>query len=195
MSGITAANSSVDKNKDQIRAISDTETGDLNQIRDILFGAKMRQYDAKLLQVESQFDKKMEQLKRVIAEEFTEIKKMLEQSSAGMGERLNAEKKQRSDSQAELSSTLQETSKQFKSRIDQGEQDLKKLMSEQLTRLRKEMNDQHQAAVTAAEQMISELKAQKANSQDLSSLFAEISSRLGETQKGPTASNTADKKA
>ncbi len=195
MSGITAVKSSADKNKDQTRGAADMETGDLNQIRDILFGAKMRQYDAQLLQIESQFDKKMEQLKRVMAEEFAEIKKMLGQSTADMGERLNVEKKQWSDSHAEMSGTLQETSKQLKSKIDQGEQGLKTLMSDQLTRLRKEMNDQHQAAVTAAEQMISELKAQKANSQDLSSLFAEISSRLGETQQSPTASNTADKKA
>lgn len=195
MSGINAVKSSVDKNKAQSRAVTDTETGDLNQIRDILFGAKTRQYDAQLLQIESKFDKQMEQLKRVMAEEFSEIKKMLAQSTADMGEKLNVEKKQRSDSHTELSGTLQETSKQLKSKIDQGEQGLKTLMNDQLARLRKEMNDQHQAAVMAAEQMISELKAQKANSQDLSSLFAEISSRLGETKKDPAASKTANKKA
>ena len=154
----------------------------------------MRQYDDQLLQLESQFDKKMEQLKRVVAEEFAELKKMLSQSTADMGERLNVEKKQRSNSDTELSGTLQETSQQLKSKIDQGEQSLKTLMSDQLAQLRREMNNQHQAAVAAADQMISELKAQKADSQDLSSLFAEISSRLGGMKEETSASDAVDKK-
>ncbi len=194
MSGINAVRSSADKNKSQAPNPADTETANLNQIRDILFGAQVRQYDDQFSRLESQFDEKIKQMRQEMVQQFDDIKKMLGQTSTDMTERLNTEKQQRSDSQSEFSNTLRDTSKELQSRIDQGEQDIKTLMSEQLTRLRKEMNDQHQAAVTAAEKMIAELKTQKADSQDLSSLFAEISSRLSGAQKETAASSTADKK-
>ena len=195
MSGINAVKSSVDESKSQTPNPIGTETGNLDQIRDILFGAQVQQYDEQFLRLESQFNEEMKQMRREMVEQFADLKKMLGQTNADMIERLNVEKQQRADSQSELSNTLQETSKALQSRIDQGEQDIKARMEVQLTELRKDMDEQHQAAVTSTERMIAELKNQKANSKDLSSLFAEISSRLSGTQKEATASNFSEKKS
>lgn len=195
MSGINVAKSSVDTNRSQKPNPADTETGNLDQIRDILFGAQVRQYDEQFLQLESQFNEEMKQMRREMVEQFADIKKMLEQSNFDMTERLNAEIKQRVDSQSELSNTLQETSKALQSRIDQGEQDIKALMEEKLSGLRKDMDEQHQAGVASTERMIAELKSKKANREDLSILFTEIASRLSGTQKEMTVSNFTEKKS
>ena len=194
MTGINAVKSSVDKNEERVSDPTAAGAGDLNQIREILFGAEVRRYDARLLQLESRFEKKVELLQKEMMAQFADMKKLLGQSSADMTEKLNVEKEQRSDAHQDLSNRLIESAKQMQARIDQGENEIKALMQDQLTRLQKEVDEQHQAAVNSADRMIAELKSQKANSEDLSSLFAEISSRLSGTPKKNQTPNATDQK-
>lgn len=194
MSGINTVNSPADKNRIETPNPADMETGNLNQIREILFGAQVRQYNEQFLRLESHVNEEMKQMRREMADQFADMKKMLGQINADMTERLNVEKQQRVGSHSELSNKLQETSKALQSLINQGEQEIKALMETQLSGLRKDMDEQHQTAVKSTERMVSELRSQKANSEDLSSLFAEISSRLSGTKKEMATSNFAVQK-
>jgi DNA anti-recombination protein RmuC len=168
---------------------ANTEKGDLDQIRDILFGDQVRRYDNQFLQLKSQIAQDMEQIRREMVEQIAAIKKVFGQANADMIEQLNVEKQQRTQSHSELSNTLQETIRVLQSRMDQGEQEIKALMEARLSGLSKHMDEQHQSMVTSTERMIADLENQKANSEDLSILFSEISSRLSGGLKDGEAPN------
>lgn len=195
MAGVNAVKSSGDKGKGQNFPRADAELGNLDQIREILFGEQVRRRDAHLLQLESSFDQKIERLQKEMMAQFGDIKKILEQTSADMTESLNIEKEQRSGAHEDLSQQLHEFTKQIQERVDQGEKEIKTQMQDQLTRLQKEVDGQHRDAVASVDRMIADLKSQKADSEDLSSLFAEISSRLsGAPKEIPTLNSASQKK-
>lgn len=164
----------------------------LSQVRDILFGSQMRDYDQRLARVEDRLMTEIGMLREDIKKRTESLKLYAKNEFESVVGRLQAE-------QAERSSALQSTSKavkeigsnlekkiaQLDDQLAKSERTLRQITLDQSKDLRDDLDAKHRQLSAALEREVGQLSEVKTDRAALGDLLREMALRLNDESKIP----------
>ena len=163
----------------------ETGPGNIDKVRDILFGAQMRNYEARFDRLEERIRKEVADLREDTRQRIEALESFVKKELESLDGRVDTEKSERVDSVRELSESIKETAQFFENRTSQLDGQLSKTSKElreqildQSKSLSEEIARKHSQANDAMEQATGRLRADKVDRGALSDLFSELSMRL-----------------
>lgn len=178
-------------------------TGNVDKIRDILFGSQMRDYDKRFAKLEERLLKESADLREDLKRRFDSLEAFMKSEvvllsdgqiaeKAARDEALKSEKQSRDESVKGLTDKVGETVKNFDRRAAQTEEqsakaqrDLRQLILDETKRLAEEIAQKHSSVAADLGRESQELRGLMTDKHALSDLFAELSLRLKNEFKFP----------
>lgn len=170
-----------------------TETaGNVDKIRDILFGSQMRDYEKKFGRFEERLAGETAELREEIKRRFASLEAYVKNEFTALADQLKAEKGERVEADKELGRELKESAKAWEKKFAQTEEqtakalrDLRQLVLEEAKRLTEEMEQKHKALSAALVRESQELRGALTDRLALADLFTEVALRLKNEFKVP----------
>jgi DNA anti-recombination protein RmuC len=157
----------------------------LDKIRDILFGAQMRDAEKKLGRIEERLLKEHEDLKADLRRRIESLEAFLRQEVESLTERLQAERHARDEgAQAfaqelrEIATTVERRTQQLDEHAAKVQRELRQQILDQSTTLRDEFAGHYRQLSDAISRAIHELRVEKTDRTMLAALFSEVALRL-----------------
>ena len=178
-------------------------TGNVDKIRDILFGSQMRDYDKRFAKLEERLLKESADLREDLKRRFDSLEAFMKSEvvllsdgqiaeKAARDEALKSEKQSRDESVKGLTDKVGETVKNFDRRAAQTEEqsakaqrDLRQLILDETKRLAEEIAQKHSSVAADLGRESQERRGLMTDKHALSDLFAELSLRLKNEFKFP----------
>ncbi len=167
-------------------------TGNLEKIRDILFGSQMRDYDRRFQRIDERIQKETADLRDETRRRFDSLEGYLKQELAALGDRLKAETQQRVEHHEELTRELRDSARNINQRIGQLDEqtsaaarELRERILAQSNELSDEIRRKTEELTAALARESRELRFDKADRSALSNLFTELALRLNNEFKLP----------
>ena len=167
-------------------------SGNLDKIRDILFGAQTRDYERKLATIEDRLAKESADLRNDLKRRFDSLELYIKKEVEAITERVKSEQTGRVDSLKELSSELKDLAKgiekktsQLEEQTSKAQRDLRQQLLDQSKNLSEEIQEHHKALSAAQDQAVQQLRTEKTDRAALAALFMEASMRLNNEFKIP----------
>jgi gas vesicle protein len=161
------------------------EGANVDKIRDILFGAQMRDYDKRFARLEDRLIKDAEALREEMRKRLDALESFVKQEAEALGQRLKTEKTERGEAVKDLGRELRDTAKGIEKKIAQldddfnaGQGELRAKILEQFKSLSTEIKESHRALSTALNQEAQTLRGELTDRVALADLFSEVSLRL-----------------
>jgi hypothetical protein len=166
----------------------------IDKVRDILFGAQMRDYDRRFGRLEERLLKETSDLSDDVRKRLSGLEQYVRQELEALGERLMGERTDREGSVRTLVQELRDTSAAFDRKTtsmdDQSaraQRDVRQQLLDQQQRLTDELQSRHQELLATVNRESTELRDEKADRAALASLFTEMALRLsGQLRLPPT---------
>jgi len=169
-----------------------TSPGNLEKVRDILFGAQMRDYDKRFNRLEERLVKEANEVRDETRRRFETLENYIKQEISALSERLKAENQQRIESGDEMTREMRDTAKSIGQRIgqldeqmSQAHRDLREHILAQSRELADEIRRKHDEITAALTRESRDLRADKADRSALANLFTELAMRLNNDFKLP----------
>jgi hypothetical protein len=163
----------------------DTGTGNIDKIRDIIFGSNMRDYEQRFVRLEETLKKESLDIRDTTRRHLEALETFVHKELAAIEARLNTERDERAESHGRLSADLAtHSSSLFKKigEVENQEAQAKREIRNDLLQQSKELTDAIRAKgeelVALLERRAQELQHQKTDRTALASLFSEVSLRL-----------------
>jgi hypothetical protein len=160
--------------------------GNLDKVRDLLFGAQMRDMEKHFARLEERFQKDLTELKEETRGRFESLEVFLRKEIESLTDQLKAEQEARQQAVQTLTQELTETAKAFDQRTNQVEEHIVKAQRElrqhildQSRTLRDEFWDRYRELSEATDRGVQELRAEKTDRATLAVLLTELAMRLG----------------
>lgn len=161
--------------------------GNVDQIRDILFGSQMKDYERKFSRLEERILKEVSRLKDDTNKRFDALEDFINKGMDSLGDKLKSERSDRSDAVKELTSELNNTAKALEKKLNSLEsstekdvRDLRQSLLEQSKTLLNEIGDKHDEGMEVFDRSVTELRDEKANRSTLSALLTDLAIRLAD---------------
>lgn len=162
-----------------------TGAGNIEKIRDILFGSQMREYEKRFVRLEDRMQKEVQNLKEDVRARFESLENYMKREFELLAERQKTEKSDRITAVNEVSEELKAASSSIDKKISQLEDQLDKRYRDlhdqilvQSKNLSEEIRQKHEAVSGVLEQEAKELQVDKVDRANLSELFMEMAMRL-----------------
>lgn len=166
--------------------------GNVDKIRDILFGSQMRDYDKKFSRVEERLGRETADLREDIKRRFAVLENFVKNEVTALTDQIKAEKDERADADKEGARELKEATKAWEKKAAQIEEqsakalrDLRQLVMDESKRMTEDMEQKHKVLAAAVEKESRDLRATLTDRLALADLFAEVSLRLKNEFKMP----------
>ena len=166
--------------------------GSVDKIRDILFGAQMREYDRRFTRVEERLIKEASELREDTRQRFDTLEAFIKSEFAALSDRLKAENRQRDEMGTELNTRLQDSAKPLERKLTQldeltaqNQQALRQQMLEQAKTLNDELRRKYDELAQALAREADSLRHDKTDRAALADLFSELALRLNHDFKLP----------
>ncbi|HTR38289.1 MAG TPA: hypothetical protein VMH80_20410 [Bryobacteraceae bacterium] len=163
----------------------DSSAGNVDKIRDILFGTQMRDYEQRFSRLEEALRKESQELRDSTRRHLEALEAFVHKELAALEGRLNTEREERAEGQTRLASDLSSTSASVFRKIgefENQEAQAKREIRNDLLQRSKELSDAIQSKgeelVALLERRSTELQHAKTDRAALASLFSEVSLRL-----------------
>ena len=170
---------------DRSGANETTTPGNLEKVRDILFGSQMREVDRRFLRLEERLVKETRDLKDDIKRRLDALEAYTNKEADDLGGQIRQEHGERVDAHARLSRELAETSGAFERRsaaldeqIAKGQREIRQMILEQQQRLSDEMRAKVDEVLAALARETHELRSDKTDRAALAALLKEMAMRL-----------------
>jgi DNA repair exonuclease SbcCD ATPase subunit len=167
-------------------------SGNLDKIRDILFGAQTRDYERKFAVLEERLVKESADLRNDLKRRFDSLELYIKKEVEAITERVKSEQTGRVDSLKELSSELKDLAKGIEKKTSQLEEqalkaqrDLRQQLLDQSKSLSEEIQEHHKELSAAQGLAVQQLRTEKTDRASLAALFMEASMRLNNEFKIP----------
>ena len=161
----------------------------LDKIRDILFGAQVRDHERRFTKLETQLLAEAAQLRHDLKERFASLEQYIRTEVEQVTGRLNAEEQGRTNAVGALTAelqtlagVLQQTAAQLREQSEQAHRDLRDQLQNQAVSLTDEFTQQHATLSATLDQAVQQLSHQKTDRSSLATLFQELSQRLSHDQ-------------
>lgn len=167
-------------------------TGNIEKIRDILFGAQMRDYERRFNRLEERLMKEAADAREDARRRFDSLEAFIKQEIAALGDRLRAENQQRSQANEEITRELRDTARSVTNKINaldehssQTHRELRQQILDQAKNLADEIRQKHDDLSALLSRESREIRHDKADRTALSNLFTELAMRLNNEFKLP----------
>ena len=166
-------------------AAGETAPGNVDKIRDILFGSQMRDYEVRFGRLEESLLKESADLKETTRKRFDALESYIRKELESLESRLKTEKEERSDSNRHLAGELKtlgdSLSKKIGEALDhsvQSERQLRKDLLQQSQDLSEEIRTKVEQLAATLDNRVRELRNDKTDRAALAALFTEVALRL-----------------
>jgi phage host-nuclease inhibitor protein Gam len=161
--------------------------GNVDKIRDILFGSQMRDYESRFARLEETLIKETLEIRDTNRRRFDQLESYIKREFETVQTRFKSERDERSDSTAQQSRELKEVGESLSRRIrdldDRGtnvERDLRSDLLQQARELTEEIRARHDEIAGMMEKRVNELRDGKTDRAALATLFTEVALRLSD---------------
>jgi len=166
--------------------------GNVDKIRDILFGSQMRDYEKKFGRFEERLAGETAELREEVKRRFASLEAYLKNELNALADQLKVEKGERGEADKDLARELKESVKAWDKKASQTEEqtakalrDLRQHVLEETQRLTEEMEQKRKTLSAALDKESQELRASLTDRLALADLFAELALRLKNEFKVP----------
>jgi hypothetical protein len=168
--------------------------GNIDKIREILFGIQMRDYEKRFVRLEERLLKESNDLRDETKQRFDSLELYIKHELEALGERLISEQNTRADSLEQLSQGVKDTFRavdkktaQIDEQSAKSQRELRQQMLDQSKSLGDDMRVKYSELLAALEREATELRTDKADRSALAALFTEVAMRLNNDFKIPGA--------
>jgi len=161
------------------------EAGNIDKIRDILFGNQAKDYEKKFIRMESQFKKDSSELKEELLKRIDSLEIYIKQEMKDINDRIKKESNERVASDRSIQKELKDDFEELNKKLLQEEENLSKKSTElreqileQSKQLSAEIRSKSEQASNNLKQTANELDNAKVNRSDLSGFFLELAMRI-----------------
>jgi phage host-nuclease inhibitor protein Gam len=168
--------------------------GNVDKIRDILFGSQMRDYDSRIARLEETLVKETMEIRETNRRRLDELESYIRGEFESVQNRLKAERDERSDSATQLGREFKEIGDSINRRIRDlddreldSERKLRNDLLQQARNLADEIRSRHNEMSSLLEKRVSELRDGKTDRAMLASMFSEVALRLNDQFQIPGA--------
>ena len=159
--------------------------GNLDKVRDLLFGGQMRDYDRRFARLEERLVKETADLREEVRRRLSALEAYMKAEVESQSDRLRAEQEGRSAGDKELGRELRDSAQQFDQKLSQ----LDDLVARNQRDLRQQLHTQHHELVDDIRQRVEdvlgrlaheaqELRSDKTDRKALAALLTEMAMRL-----------------
>lgn len=187
-----AGNGSPSKKTPADSAIDPAGGGNLEKIRDILFGAQVHDFEKRFTRLEERLLKETADARADTKKRFESLESFIKKEVESLADRLKAEQGDRSESVKEIARELRDTAKALEKRlIQQDEQatkslrELRQQILDQSKSLTDEIRSRNRETTTALSRELTELRAEKTDRAALASFLTDVAVRLTNDPKAP----------
>lgn len=181
----TAVTTISEEQEARVQEADGSAGGNLEKVRDLLFGGQMRDYDRKFARLEERLAKETNELREDVKKRIAALETFMKAEIASLTDRLRAEQDARGAATKDLARELRDTAQQFEHKTAQ----LDEVIARGLRDLREQLHAQHQELGEdirqRAEDLLGrlareahELRADKADRRALAALLTEMAMRL-----------------
>jgi hypothetical protein len=183
-----------DQDLSQTRAQeADGATGNLDKVRDLLFGQQMRDYDRKFARLEERLARETAELRDDLKRHLAALEAYMRAEVESLSDRLRAEQDTRSGAAQDLGRELRETAQQFVQRTSQlddliarAQRELRQQLHAQRQELGDDIRQRVEDVLGRLAQEAQELRRDKTDRQALAALLTEMAMRLNGERVTPT---------
>jgi hypothetical protein len=185
-------NSPIQSAPDETPANGADRAGNVDKIRDILFGSQMRDYDKKFARLEERLLKEAASLREDLKRRFDSLESFMKREVEALGDAIKAEKGERLDAQKAVGDKLADHAQAVERKAAQADEqaakahrDLRQLVLDETKRLAEEISQRHSNIAADLGRESQEIRGMLTDRYALSDLFAELSLRLKNELKLP----------
>jgi hypothetical protein len=168
--------------------------GNVDKIRDILFGSQMRDYESRFARLEETLIKETLEIRETNKRRFDQLESYIRREFETVQTRLKGERDERSDSDSQQSRELKELGDSLSRRIrdlddreTNGERALRSDLLQQARDLTDEIRARHDELASMLDKRVNELRDGKTDRAALATLFSEVALRLSDQFQIPGA--------
>lgn len=168
--------------------------GNVDKIRDILFGSQMRDYESRFARLEETLIKETLEIRESNKRRFEQLESYIRKEFETVQTRLKAERDDRSDDAGRQARELKEVNDSLSRRIrdlddreTSVERELRSDLLQQARDLTEEIRARHDEMATILERRVGELRDGKTDRAALATLFNEVALRLSDQFQIPGA--------
>lgn len=161
------------------------DTGNVDKIRDILFGSQMRDYDRRFAQTEERLQREASNLREDLGRRMLATEQYLRSELEALTASLKAEERERTQGVREAMEALAATNRDLGARIatlaeqtSQQARELRAMLLETQRSLGDEMARRHEESQGALRREAADLRDAKADRSALAAMFADLAQRL-----------------
>ena len=159
--------------------------GNLEKIREILFGAQVSDFEKRFVRLEERLLKETSDARAETKKRFDAMEAFIKKEIESLADRLKTEQGERADASKELSRELRDTAKNLEKKLAQqdeqamkGQRELRQQILDQSKSLTDEIRTRIRETSTALTRELQELRAAKTDRAALAGLFTDAAVRL-----------------
>lgn len=188
----TAENTKKPAQKEEATAADLTGGGNIDKIREILFGVQLRESDKKFALLEERLQKESSDLREEIKKRFDALETYVKKEVESLTARLKSEQEERADADKDGSRELKEFARTTEKKLSQmddhsvkNNRDLRQQILDQTKVMTDEIRQKTEQISALLERRVQELRTDKADRTALASLFTEVAVRLNDEFRLP----------
>jgi DNA anti-recombination protein RmuC len=181
----TTLGTTPDSDADRVTVVDSAGTGNLEKVRDILFGNQMREVDRRFARLEERIIKETRDLKEDIKRRLDALEAYTTKETETLAGHIRQEHNDRIDANARLTRELADTAGSFERRsagldeqLAKGQREIRQHILEQQQRLTEDMRGRIDKVLAALARETHELRNDKTDRMALASLLKEMAMRL-----------------
>jgi seryl-tRNA synthetase len=166
--------------------------GNIDKIRDILFGSQMRDYERRFSRLEERLMKEAADTREDARRRFDSLENFIKQEVSALGDRLKSENQQRSQADEDLTRELRDAARSLTNKINaldettsHAQRELRQQLLDQAKNLTDEIRQKHDDLSASLAREAGDLRHDKTDRAALSNLFTELAMRLNNEFKLP----------
>jgi len=164
---------------------SQGDSGNIDKIREIIFGGHMRDYDKRFVSLEARLIRESADLREEMKGRFDVLEMFIKREFEVLAERLQTEQHHREESVQGLSRAFTETVRALEAKLSQfdegsarAQRDLRQQILDQSRSLSEEMRQKHAEMATVVEREVASLNQDKSSRSHLASMFSDLAAKL-----------------
>jgi hypothetical protein len=172
-------------------------SGNLDQVREILFGAQSRGVEKRLARIEEELPKRVAELREELKRGLANLEAYARTEIDSLNERLRAEVKEREAGDDDLAAKLEEANKTLRRELAQlgdrstaAQRELRQQLLDQAKRLDDEIQRRTDDLAAALARAVEELRFEKADRKAVAGILHEVALRLADELSLPVPTDS-----
>jgi DNA anti-recombination protein RmuC len=177
-------------------AAEDLGAGNIDKVRDILFGGQMRDYERRFARIEDRLLQETTEMKDEVRKRLSALEQFMKQELDSLADRLRTEHEERADADKELAResrdaarALEKKTGQLDDHIGRAQRDLRQQLLDLHQRMTDEMRQKTDDVLARLTHETGELRADKTDRATLAALLTEMAMRLTNELQIPGVDN------